>query len=382
MQRANALDETLLHQAALPMAQCATSDHRFYDRFFVTITDPAGSALIGMSMGVYKNMNVVDGFGCLAFPDHQINVRVSRPLGDELVMAAHGLSYHVVRPWHELRLRLEGDHPLRYDLTWRSTMPPIEEAEWWGTRNHVKERLAIDVRRYEQVGRIDGWVEAEGNRIEVRDWFGVRDHSWGVRGTVGGFEPYNGGHLLSGKGMLLTWFMFDCGEFGGVIARTEDDSGQACGLDGWVVFPTATGKPPLRVVAAQTYPVFPDRSRYYTRAELDFSTSDGGEWHLSAEALPVALVCRGGGYEQGWGDQKGLGVHRGNRVEHDVYRHGERVHHSALSGGGEIEHNQREQIARVVVSGPLGRHEGMGDCTLIAKGILPAYGFGPDSLQF
>lgn len=382
MQRPSALDETLLHQAQLPMAQCATSDHRFYDRFFLTVTDPKGSALLGTGMGVYKNMNVIDGFGCLAFPDRQINVRVSRPLGSELVMAVHGLSCEVIRPWRELRLRLDGDHPVRYDLIWRSTMPAIEEAEWWGTRNHVNERLAIDVRRYEQSGRIDGWIEAEGKRIEVRDWFGVRDHSWGVRGGVGGFEPNNGGQLINGKGMLLTWFMFDCGEFGGVVARTEDDSGKVCGLDGWVVFPEGSDKAPLRVVSAQTRPAFPERSRYYTRAELDFATEDGAAWHLEAEALPVALLCRGGGYAQGWNDCKGLGLYRGNLVEHDAYLHGERAHHSALSTGGEIEHNQREQIARVVVDGPLGRHEGMGDCTMIAQGILPAYGFGPNALQF
>lgn len=378
--RACELDETLLHQVPLPIAQAATSDHRFYDRFFLTVTDPKGSASLGMGMGVYKNMNVVDGFACLALPDRQHNVRVSRPMGNELVMAAHGLSYQVVKPWRELRLRLEGEHPICYDLTWRSTMPVIEESEWWGTRNHVNERLAIDVRRYEQSGRIDGWIEAEGHRIVVRDWFGVRDHSWGVRGGVGGFEPDNGGQLLNGKGMLLTWFMFDCGEFGGVIARTEDDMGRICGLDGKIVFPEASGKPSLRVVAANTLPVFPAGSRYYTHAQIDFTTDDNSQWRLDAEALPIALLCRGGGYEQGWRDRKGLGFHRGNRIEHDTFLHDARPNRSMLSSGGEIEHNQREQIAHVVVTGPFGRHQGMGDCTLIAHGTLPLYGFGPESL--
>ena len=379
---ASDLDETLLHQASLPMARAATSDHRMYDRFFLTVTDPAGSASLGMSMGVYKNMNVIDGFGCLALPDRQINVRVSRPLDDRLVMEAQGLSYEVVNPWRELRMRLEGDHPLRFDLTWRGTMPVIEEQEWWGTHNRVNERLAIDVRRYEQSGLISGWIEAEGRRMEVRDWFGVRDHSWGVRGGVGGFEPDNGGQLLNGKGMLLTWFMFDCGAFGGVIARTEDDIGNICGLDGWIVFPEGNGKAPLRVASANTIPVFPQRSRYYSSARIDFTTADGANWQLDAEALPVALLCRGGGYEHGWNDRKGLGVYRGNLVEYDVFHHGARPNRSTLSTGGEIEHNQREQIARVTVTGPLGRHEGMGDCTLIARGILPGYGFGPDSLHF
>ena len=378
---ASRLDELMWHQAPLPLAIAATSDHRFYDRVFATVTDPAGSASLAMGMGVYKNMNVVDGFAVLALPDRQINVRVSRSLGDWHEEAVGGLAYRVVAPFRTIRLTLEGDHPLTYDLEWTANFTPIEEGAWWGTANTINERVAIDVRRYEQVGRVNGWIAVGGDRIEVRDWFGGRDHSWGVRGGVGGYEPDNGGRLIDGQGMLLAWFVFDCGEFAGVFARTEDDVGNQCGLVGRLVFAQGSGRPELDIVQATLDCDFEPGSRYYHTARVTFRTADGGEWTLTAQALPLAALCRGGGYEGGWNDRKGLGVWRGERVEHDVYRPGGQPHLAQVDDGTTIEHNQREQIARVTVTGPLGTHRGMGDCTLIARGTLPRLGPGDHALR-
>jgi len=380
--RAASLDELLWHQAPLSMAAAATSDHRFYDRVFLTVTDPLGSAALAMGMGVYKNMNVVDGFGVLALPGRQINVRVSRPLAGRLEGEAGGLRYDVIRPFGEIRLALTGDHPLTYDLAWTATFPAIEEDAWWGTRNTVNERVAIDVRRYEQVGRVNGWIEAEGRRIDVKDWFGARDHSWGVRGGVGGYEPDNGGRLIDGRGMLLAWFLFDCGAFCGVIARTEDDEGRQRGLTGRLAFPEGSGKPGLEIVSAAFDCTFEEASRYYRETRVRFTTADGGEWKLLAQALPVAALCRGGGYEGGWRDERGLGFHRGERIEHDIYRHGPDPHTAVLENGGTLDHNQREQVARVTITDPAGkRHHGMGDCTLIARGDLPRRGLGRRPLR-
>jgi len=379
--QASRLDELLWHQAPLPMAVAATSDHRFYNRVFVTVTDPAGSAALAMGMGVYKNMAVVDGFGVLALPDRQVNVRVSRPLGALHQEEVGGLAYLVTNPFHTIQLTLTGNHPLTYDLEWTARFPPIEEGAWWGTTNAVNERVAIDVRRYEQVGRVNGWIKVDGQLIEVRDWFGGRDHSWGVRGGVGGFEPDNGGRLIDGKGMLLAWFLFDCGEFSGVIARTEDDAGNQCGLDGRLVFPEGSGRPDLQIVDARLDCEFKPGSRYYRTARIEFRTADGGEWTLVADALPVAGLCRGGGYEGGWHDRKGLGLWRGDHVEHDVYRPGGQPHLVLVDNGTSIEHNQREQVARVTVSGPLGTHDGMGDCTLIARGSIPRLGLIDHALR-
>ncbi len=56
------LDETLMHQGPLPFAQALLSDHRFYDRYVLTGFRRDGQAGIVTGIGVYKNMNVMDGY--------------------------------------------------------------------------------------------------------------------------------------------------------------------------------------------------------------------------------------------------------------------------------------------------------------------------------
>ena len=48
-------------------------------------------------------------------------------------------------------------------------------------------REASNVIRYHQAGTVSGWIEIEGNRVEVNpdEWYGFRDRSWGVREHVG-----------------------------------------------------------------------------------------------------------------------------------------------------------------------------------------------------
>jgi hypothetical protein len=51
--------------------------------------------------------------------------------------------------------------------------------------------VTSDLLRYHQFAEPHGWVELEGQRhtIDPQDWFGVRDHSWGIRGDVGAPPP-------------------------------------------------------------------------------------------------------------------------------------------------------------------------------------------------
>ena len=48
-------------------------------------------------------------------------------------------------------------------------------------------RLGSDIVRYHQIGVPSGWVELEGERIEINpdEWTEYRDHSWGIRLDVG-----------------------------------------------------------------------------------------------------------------------------------------------------------------------------------------------------
>jgi hypothetical protein len=164
----SALDETLMHQASLPFEYAAVSDHRFFDRLMNSAFAPDGSAGITMGMGVYKNMNVVDGFAVVQRDSKtQHNLRLSRALRPNMTT---------------------GIGPFRI----------------------------------------------EGEEIPVRDWYMWRDHSWGVRPNVGGWDPFTGtggqGTFPSairsgGKGLMLFGFGFSTTDFGGYISLIENGQG-------------------------------------------------------------------------------------------------------------------------------------------------------------
>ncbi len=176
------LDEALLHQAPAPFSAATTSDHRFYDRCWVAAYDPSGGTALNMGLGVYKNMNVADGFCCVVRGRTQRNLRVSRSLRPRLDETAVGpLRYEVVEPYRHVRVELDAHHDgVSCSLDWRATLPPFFERP---TVTEIDGRVATDVQRYDQTGTVDGWIDFGDERIEVERWFGARDHSWACAGA-------------------------------------------------------------------------------------------------------------------------------------------------------------------------------------------------------
>ena len=85
----SALDETLRHQLPTTFDHVWTSDPRFFDRYWFSAYDPAGRFALICGMGLYSNMNVLDGFAALMLPRpgggfEQHNFRVSRALRPDI----------------------------------------------------------------------------------------------------------------------------------------------------------------------------------------------------------------------------------------------------------------------------------------------------------
>src|SRR5215212_9064437 len=74
------LDDSLWHQIASPFENVGTSDHRFFDRMWFAVYDPAGSGALQFTIGVYNNMNVIDGGLVVIRDTTQYNLRTSRSL--------------------------------------------------------------------------------------------------------------------------------------------------------------------------------------------------------------------------------------------------------------------------------------------------------------
>lgn len=108
---------------------------------------------------------------CLWYDLEQISPLAARTEMFDFTLPS-GLTVACVEPLHEYRLHYKDDG-CDVDFTWRRARPPYSpplpaSQSQWG-RNH-----------YDQIGRMTGRVEVDGETIDVDGW-SMRDHSWGPR---------------------------------------------------------------------------------------------------------------------------------------------------------------------------------------------------------
>ncbi|NWK98307.1 hypothetical protein DM806_22090 [Sphingobium lactosutens] len=353
-----ALDETLFHQSTEVMAHTTISDHRFFDRIVIGCHAPDGNLGLVTSFGVYKNNNVMDGFAMIQQgAKRQYNHRYSRSLWPDVEPTVLGpLSHKVIEPMKRLRIALEpGDYPGAYDLEWEAIAPAhLEERHF----TRFDGRIVRDHMRFDQHGKMNGWISVNGEKTEVKDWFTWRDHSWGVRAGVGGFETFTGRKLDpasqavsdmdTGHMIIVLWWATDttCALF----QVQENGNGERTYLDGQIT--SLTGDhPPLNIVDVRhDYKLIPGK-RVYEAGTLELRTEDGQSWTVEVEAIGRAWAYKGSGYDSGYNDEKGLGVWRGQWLEeYDQYDLSD-PEDVGMPDGRLLRPVHREQIARVKVNG-------------------------------
>jgi len=348
-----ALDESLLHQVAETFDNTPVSDHRFFDRTWIGLFSPDGNLAVMSGFGVYKNTNVMDGFLCIQEDaTRQYNHRYSRRLRPNVDgMNLGPLSVEIVEPFKRLRIRLErGAYPGACDIEWVAATPAHEETKH---RIVTNGRVATDHIRFDQMADCHGWIEIEGRRTEFRNWFGARDHSWGVRPGVGGFEPTND-NPGTGTGFFLVvcWWLTD--EWSGLLQLQEDGRGNRRYLDGFIT-PRGLARDQALGIAEMTYDfdLFPG-TRLFRRGHIVATATNGQTFDIEAECVGKPWVYKGSGYDFGYNDEKGHGLWRGEWLEeYDVYDISE-LETCVLPGGGVIKPRHREQLAKVTVNGKPG----------------------------
>jgi hypothetical protein len=363
-----ALDDTLFHQTADVFINTPVSDHRFFDRSVYGINAPDHSLHLMTSMGVYKNNDVLDGFAMAQLERKvQYNQRYSRRWQTDYERVGVGpLEFEILEPMKKHRIRLaKSEHPVSYELEWTSVLAAHLE-----TRHFVRHhgRIVRDHSRFDQFGCANGWIEVAGRRFDVKDWFSWRDHAWGVRPGVGGFEPNTGGLENDGGYIgIYLWFLTDTA--GGFIQLQENGEGERKYLHGAI--DSRTDAPQLEVIDFKHDIIFEAGTRIYKYARFHFTTADGVEWDVEVEPLGRAWVFKGSGYNHGYNDERGLGYFRGEYLEEaDVYdiRHPEEV---VMPDGIRIRPLHREQFAKVTVNGK----PGQAHCPVITTGFHRRYGF-------
>ncbi len=287
------LDETLDHQIADTFATIVESDIGWTEKIWGSLARKDGGLQIEFGLGKYHNRNVMDGFGGASRGAEQWTVRASRALSPDLQTPTVGpVRYEIVEPLKKVRFALDRNktQPLAFDILFEGELPPFFEKR---NRMRVRNRVGMDVIRYHQPGRLSGWIELEGERHEVDDdWFGFRDHSWGMRGHgVGAHVPDlqpGGGvqdrmQLLWGPSLLtrpdgskyeLMSFLYRTGHwqyFSGHLNEAGNEPGSIRQVE------ILSMEPSIR---------FDPKTRQFLSADYEYTLSDGSKRMVRSEALP------------------------------------------------------------------------------------------------
>ena len=356
-----AADEQLNHQAPFPLRVPATTDHRFYDRhwFEAVDADQGVAALIGL--GVYKNMDVADGFLSVQHNGEQHNLRISRPLGPDVSATVGQLDIAVTKPFEQVSITLDDPAlPVGCRLFWESSSRATLEDSHLEMR---ESRIIQHTSRYDQMGRLSGWVRVGRLLFESPRWWGIRDHSWGVRPDVGGFEATTAPRSV---GALWQWLHAGVGDTLVHIQSREDGRGHLEWLEGFV----RRGDVELRVVSFSHDLKFSERGREWVSLRHLLTLEDGSQVEVEADPILRPWAYRGTGYENGFADSRGVGVARGDLVEYDVLDIS--IPGRVTRDGEPYRPGHREQPARVLVDGD----EGMGHAMVLAAGVVSRYGLG------
>jgi hypothetical protein len=355
------LDDSPWHQLPTTFDHVGTSDVRFFDRFWFSAADPRAPRTLQFTIGVYQNMNVVDGGFVVVDEGRQHNLRVSRQLRPTYDTACGPLRFDVVEPFRRIVLTI-ADNPSRVsgELEWTGEHAAQEERHHfdrqWG-------RVLEDYSRYDQIGSLSGRLDIDGTPVDLDSWWACRDHSWGVRERVGIPEPFTG-EVARSTGSMFGFLFFSTDTHSGHIqlsgrpgathlTATVEDDATGVMVDG------------VRVGLDATF-VDDGRPRRFDR--LTFEVVDaGGEtstYEVEASGLPVAMPGLGyGGYDDGLG----LGVHRGvEHLEHEVWELTDPAN-LRLPDGTNDRPVHRIQPVRVTRRGASGTSTGFGSMTFIAE---------------
>ena len=364
-----ALDDTLWHQLPTTFDHVWTSDPRFFDRYWFAIYSGDGRVAIQITMGAYRNMNVLDAGAVMIVDGKQHNLRVSRSLNGSVETVCGPLRITPIEALKSFDIMVEpNDGALHGHIQWECVEPAHEEDPHY-TRLHG--RTVEDYRRFDQIGTASGFLEVDGKRIDIDNWWSCRDHSWGVRRGMGVPEPVTGPKVpLSEKGHVMAFLFFSTSTMSGslLFSGRGDDVPYTTG-----VITERETQISHHVTDIALEVELHEGTRRFRRAGVVATLQNGQTLNLDVVALGPSIAMQGLGYSGGYNDGRGLGAWRGdNHLESDVWD----VSHPAkviLPNGTEKVHWHRIQPVSITADLEGKASSGSASMTLTIAGQLPEH---------
>jgi hypothetical protein len=175
------MDEHLAHQLPEPFPNVVAHHPHWRESYFFVAhrTDTLGDLVI-LTMASLPQRGVMDSLQMGRVGGEPVIGYQARPLGDDPHTADVGSArVEIVRPYEEVRVWADpGVCTLGLDLTFTARTQP------YGLRRgtmRAGDEVIWDQSHMFQSGTYNGTYTAAGTTYDVEDWWGQRDHSWGVR---------------------------------------------------------------------------------------------------------------------------------------------------------------------------------------------------------
>lgn len=363
------LDDTLWHQLPTTFDHVWTSDPRFFDRYWFAIYSADGRHAIQITMGAYRNMNVLDAGVVVIVDGTQHNLRVSRSLNGSVETVCGPVRVRPIEPLKSFEIVIEpNESGVSGRIEWVCVEPAREEHPHY-TRLHS--RTVEDYRRFDQIGVAQGRLDVAGTPVEIDNWWSCRDHSWGVRRGMGIAEPVTGPKVpLSEKGHVMCFLFFSTAQMSGTLLfqGRGDDTPYTTGV---VTQRLSEAHDTVETIALEVE--LHEGTRRFRNAVVAARFSNGKTLILEVEARGSAIAMQGLGYSGGFNDGRGLGAWRGDpHLESDVWDVSQ-PSKIVYPDGSSKEHWHRIQPVALKADYAGEISTGIGSMTLTIAGQLPEH---------
>lgn len=181
MPRLTPADEYFYHQIPEPLPNVVTyHDHWRESLFFVAHRPDALGDVLILTLAHFPKREEMDSLQLGRIGEQLVMLRHSRPYGgDPHTMAVGPVRIEITEPFRTVKLHVdEGESAVGLDLEFRARTQACALRRGTMKAGH---EVIWDQSHMIQSGWFNGSYSLRGERFEVRDWWGQRDHSWGIR---------------------------------------------------------------------------------------------------------------------------------------------------------------------------------------------------------
>jgi hypothetical protein len=291
------LDDALIHCNYGSISNVVEDDKRWFDRYYLGVYAIDGSFGIINGIGVYPNMNVMDGFSLIATPDLQVNVRGSRHLAnDRDSMDVGPIHAQILEPKKRWRFRLdENEQGVSYDFIYEANFPSMEVTRLVSI---VDDRRVWDWGHFAHVGRIkEGWAKLDNRRIEFSPdkYYVSRDRSWGVRPGIAVIEDFRKWFQQANWGTRHNWVCVQLQSFYLWYFQSQEDDETPRHFEGLIRWHDSAGGAQEKIAKVVRRFTF-EPGEHFQSCEVDVHLESGRVLPVKMKRLPLSFHLRGGNY--------------------------------------------------------------------------------------